>query len=134
MDESDFWDEFDTDWVCLDSELMPWSAKAQELLRTQYAAVGTAATASLNEAIAQLEKTARRQDIAVAQSTSKGQSSKDVDIHSLLEKYATRRDLIGRYIRAYEEYCWTVESLDDLKLAPYWARIKFNPRRNFPIN
>ena len=27
------WDELDTDWVCLDCELMPWSAKAQELLR-----------------------------------------------------------------------------------------------------
>ena len=27
-----------TDWVCLDCELMPWSAKAQELLREQYAA------------------------------------------------------------------------------------------------
>jgi protein phosphatase len=31
---------FATDWVCLDCELMPWSAKAQELLREQYAAVG----------------------------------------------------------------------------------------------
>ncbi len=31
-----------TDWVCLDCELMPWSAKAQELLRQQYAAVGAA--------------------------------------------------------------------------------------------
>ena len=37
------WDEFETDWVCLDCELMPWSAKAQELLRQQYAAVGAAA-------------------------------------------------------------------------------------------
>ena len=37
------WEEFGTDWVCLDCELMPWSAKAQELLRTQYAAVGAAA-------------------------------------------------------------------------------------------
>src|SRR5262249_16004576 len=27
-----FWNEFDTDWLCLDCELMPWSAKAQELL------------------------------------------------------------------------------------------------------
>ena len=33
-----FWDELETDWVCLDCELMPWSAKAQELLRQQYAA------------------------------------------------------------------------------------------------
>ena len=36
-DRAGFWEEFDTDWVCLDCELMPWSAKAQELLRTQYA-------------------------------------------------------------------------------------------------
>src|SRR5262249_53269789 len=33
-----FWKEFDTDWLLLDCELMPWSAKAQELLRQQYAA------------------------------------------------------------------------------------------------
>ena len=29
--------ELKTDWLCLDCELMPWSAKAQELLRQQYA-------------------------------------------------------------------------------------------------
>ena len=34
LDATGFWDEFDTDWVCLDCELMPWSAKAQELLRS----------------------------------------------------------------------------------------------------
>ena len=37
-----FWEEFTSDWFCLDCELMPWSAKAQDLLRTQYAAVGSA--------------------------------------------------------------------------------------------
>src|SRR4029078_1798440 len=42
-----FWEEFDTTWACLDCELMPWSAKAQELLRSQYAAVGAAGRASL---------------------------------------------------------------------------------------
>ncbi|OGX90146.1 polynucleotide kinase-phosphatase, partial [Hymenobacter coccineus] len=41
-----FWDKFDTDWVCLDAELLPWSAKAQELVKTQYAAVAAAATAA----------------------------------------------------------------------------------------
>lgn len=34
--------ELKTDWLCLDCELMPWSVKAQELLRLQYAPVGTA--------------------------------------------------------------------------------------------
>jgi protein phosphatase len=35
---ANIWERFETDWVCLDAELMPWSAKAQELLRQQYAA------------------------------------------------------------------------------------------------
>ena len=40
MTMSGLWDELGTDWVCLDAEIMPWSAKAQELLRQQYAATG----------------------------------------------------------------------------------------------
>jgi protein phosphatase len=42
VDAAGFWEQFHTDWICLDAELMPWSAKAQELLRQQYAAVGSA--------------------------------------------------------------------------------------------
>ena len=42
MTMSGLWDELGTDWVCLDAEIMPWSAKAQELLRQQYAATGSA--------------------------------------------------------------------------------------------
>ena len=44
---SRFWEEANTTWACFDCELMPWSAKAQELLRSQYAAVGAAGNASL---------------------------------------------------------------------------------------
>ena len=46
MDAAGFWQQFETDWICLDAELMPWSAKAQELLRQQYAAVGAAESVS----------------------------------------------------------------------------------------
>ena len=35
------WERLSTSWL-LDAELMPWSAKAQGLLRRQYAAVGMA--------------------------------------------------------------------------------------------
>jgi hypothetical protein len=55
---ADFWDTFATTWACLDSELMPWSAKAQELLRSQYAAVGAAGRAALARAVAALEQAA----------------------------------------------------------------------------
>src|SRR5882672_11147551 len=55
-----FWDEFKTDWLCLDCELMPWSAKAQELLKQQYAAVGASAQATLTDEVAALEQTKAR--------------------------------------------------------------------------
>jgi hypothetical protein len=45
------WESLKTKWVCLDCELMPWSAKAQELLRLQYAPTGAAARAALPAAI-----------------------------------------------------------------------------------
>ncbi len=43
-----YWERFETDWVCMDAELLPWSAKAQGLLREQYAPVATAAQAALD--------------------------------------------------------------------------------------
>src|SRR5262249_37771542 len=56
MDRANCWDSLDTDWIILDCELMPWSAKAQELLRRQYAPVGSsgiAATSRAKDAVSQ---------------------------------------------------------------------------------
>jgi len=97
------WDEFQTDWVCLDCELMPWSAKAQELLRQQYAAVGAASRASLPDAVAALEQAA----VTVS------------DIGPLLDRYRAREKATEKYTDAYRRYCWPVHSLADLKLAPF---------------
>jgi len=51
LDKSGFWGDFNTDWVCLDCELMPWSAKAQKLLEEQYSAVGISGRVVLDEAV-----------------------------------------------------------------------------------
>ena len=40
-------DELATDWLCLDAEIMPWSAKAQALIKHQYGPVGAAARAGV---------------------------------------------------------------------------------------
>ncbi|HTT17658.1 MAG TPA: polynucleotide kinase-phosphatase [Candidatus Sulfotelmatobacter sp.] len=98
-----FWEDLQTDWICLDAELMPWSAKAQELLRRQYAAVGAAAQASLAEAIASLEIL----------------SSKSSDAQLLLERCKQRLEAANLYVDSYRRYCWQVQSVGDLKLAPF---------------
>jgi protein phosphatase len=103
LDASTLWEELATDWVCLDCELMPWSAKAQELLKQQYAAVGAAASASLPPAVAALEQASRHTE----------------GIGPLLDKYRARQEMAGQFVDAYRRYCWPVNSLSDLRLAPF---------------
>jgi protein phosphatase len=103
LERSRFWEQFNTEWVCLDCELMPWSAKALELVRQQYASVGAAARVGLGEAVAALQ-------VAV---------SRGVDVTALLHRHRTRQDLADRFARAYRHYCWPVESLRDIRVAPF---------------
>ena len=103
LDRSGFWQRLDTNWVCLDCELMPWSAKALELVRQQYASVGTAARIGLGAAVAALE----------------GAVERGIDVAALLERHKLRRDLADRFARAYRHYCWPVESLHDIRIAPF---------------
>ena len=103
LSKTNFWDEFNTDWVCLDCELMPWSAKAAELVRQQYAAVGSASRSALGEAVAVL-----------AQANERG-----VGVESLLSHYQQRQQMASQYVDAYRRYCWEVNSFADLKLAPF---------------
>lgn len=103
LDRADFWKEFNTTWVCLDCELMPWSMKAQELLREQYAAVGSAAQVSLKEAAAILENTLNRYP----------------DAKETLSHIEQRKKCIAQYVDSYRHYCWPVHTLSDIKLAPF---------------
>jgi protein phosphatase len=97
------WDELGTEWLCLDCELMPWSAKAQDLLRQQYAPAGAAARAGLSQVVSALKVTADRLPEAAP----------------LLDWYELRAEMAAAYVDAYRRYCWTVRSLLDLKLAPF---------------
>ncbi len=45
------WEELGTDWLLLDTEIMPWSAKAGALIDNQYAPVAASSRAGLRTAI-----------------------------------------------------------------------------------
>jgi protein phosphatase len=82
---------------------MPWSAKAQSLIRDQYAATGAAARAGLSHATALLQQAAAR----------------DPAIAGLAAKFDDRLARVARYANAYGRYCWPVTSLDDYRIAPF---------------
>jgi protein phosphatase len=103
LSTANFWTEFESDWFLLDCELMPWSAKAQDLLKQQYAAVGAASRASLTETAKVLQQTIK--------------NSRDVT--ALLDRTLEREVAVNRYVDAYRRYCWNVQAVTDLKLAPF---------------
>ncbi len=103
LTNADFWERFKSDWFCLDAELMPWSAKAQALLKSQYAPVGAASRASMAAALSALQLAASRVG----------------EVEGLVDRYAARRDCVEKYTDAYRRYCWPVSGIDDLKFAPF---------------
>jgi len=103
MTRAGLWDALATSWACLDAELMPWSAKAQELLRSQYAAVGSTSRRALTDAVAALDAHAART----------GQP------HAVAQRYRARAVAAGAFVDAYRRYCWPVASIDDLEIAPF---------------
>jgi protein phosphatase len=97
------WEKFETDWACIDAELLPWSAKAQALIAEQYRPVGIAAAAATSAAAA-----------VAASAVSRG-----IEAGVLLERLTLRSRNATAYARAYEHYVWPVTGIDDLKLAPF---------------
>jgi protein phosphatase len=128
LDATGAWEELRTDWACLDGELMPWSAKAQELLRRQYAAVGAASRAALAEAVAALDQALGR-DGVVTLAEASAQARREQGVRrgdgateaagALRDRYAGRAAMAADYVDAYRRYCWPVHSVADLKVAPF---------------
>ncbi|WP_299458269.1 polynucleotide kinase-phosphatase [uncultured Microscilla sp.] len=104
LTKANFWEAHQTNWVCLDTELMPWSAKAQALLQNQYASVGASAENALLEVNQVLQ-----------QAIDRGLT----DAQDLLEKFAYKQTAISKYQQAYRNYCWEVSSVEDYQLAPF---------------
>jgi protein phosphatase len=97
------WAELGPGWLVLDAEIMPWSAKASELISRQYAAAGAAARGALPPAVEALSAAADR----------------GVDVGDLLGKTRDRLDNALAFTRAYRGYCWPVDGLAGVKLAPF---------------
>jgi protein phosphatase len=91
-------DDLQTGWLVLDCEVMPWSAKAMDLIRRQYAPVGAASRASLAAATTALERAAAR----------------GLDAGALLERQRERAANADRYVQAYERYVG-----GELRVAPF---------------
>ena len=103
LDAAGLFRELETDWVCLDAEIMPWSAKAQGLIEQQYAPVGAAARAGLKLATAAAVTAAAR----------------GIDVGPLALRLAAQGANVEKFSAAVRQYCWPVHGLDGVRIAPF---------------
>src|SRR3954452_20817669 len=99
IEQAGLFDELGTDWLLLDGELLPWSVKAEQLLRDQYAAVGAAARTALPAAVTTLQRAAEQ----------------GLDVAALLDRTAARSANADAFAAAYRRYCWPTHDLDGVK-------------------
>lgn len=97
------WGELGTGWFLLDCELLPWSAKAEPLIRNQYASVGAAGVAGL----------------AAAEMVLRQASERFPELGGVADRAAERRSAVDGFRAAYRNYTWDVTRLEDLKIAPF---------------
>ena len=103
VDGAGLFDELGSEWVLLDTELLPWSAKATGLIREQYASVGAAARGALPAGLAALDAAAAR----------------GLAIGPIRDRLAARLDGAGRFTEVYRRYCWPTDGLAGVRLAPF---------------
>ncbi|WP_435737209.1 polynucleotide kinase-phosphatase [Cellulosimicrobium sp. PMB13] len=90
LDAAGTWDALGADWVLLDAEILPWSLKADQLLRDRYASVGAAARAVMPAALG-----------ALAAAEARG-----VDVGELRRRTAERATDAELFVEAYRRYRW----------------------------
>ncbi|HET9516415.1 MAG TPA: polynucleotide kinase-phosphatase, partial [Actinoplanes sp.] len=101
--EAGLFTELGSDWLLLDAELLPWSAKAGGLIREQYASVGAAGRAALPAAAAVLDAAAAR----------------GLDVTALRDRTAERAADLAGYSAAYRAYVQPTDGLTGVTLAPF---------------
>lgn len=96
-------DVLETDWLALDCELLPWSAKALDLITSQYASVGAAARHALPAALGVLDQAAGR----------------GLDVSALTSRTTSRLTNADAFRDAYAAYVHPTDGLDGVTLAPF---------------
>ena len=102
IEASGLWQELKTDWVLLDAELMPWSAKALDMINAQYLTTAIAAVNSADMLLNALNRNTVPDDLV---------KLKDKASHQMKNAQGLKKVVEG--------YCWPVHSIEDYRIAPF---------------
>jgi protein phosphatase len=102
------WEKWQTDWLALDCEILPWNLKAQGLLAEQYLPTAEAGGAALTATQSVLE-----------QAIARGLKSEVLDLAALRTQASSSLAAIARYQQTIAGYLWEVADIEKIAIAPF---------------
>lgn len=103
LTQSGYFEKYDTSFVLLDAEILPWNLKAKELIRHQYAHVGE---------IADLGRQKLQEHLQRAIENGRDVEDWMKEVEQLLSQTKTFNEV-------YPMYCWETDGMDGIKIAPF---------------
>lgn len=103
LHESGYFEKYDTDYVLLDAEIMPWNLKAKELISSQYAHVSENAI---------LDRTMLKEKIAEA-------ARENMELTGWLKEYEQKLENAYTFKEVFQKYCWEIEDINSIQIAPF---------------
>jgi polynucleotide kinase-phosphatase len=108
LSRAGIWEKWQTDWLALDCEILPWNLKAQGLLVEQYLPTAEAGHAALTAA-----------QTALDQAIARDLQSEALDLTALRARASSSLSEIARYQQTIAGYLWEVADIDTIAIAPF---------------
>jgi polynucleotide kinase-phosphatase len=98
-----YFQRYETDFVLLDTEILPWNLKAKELISSQYAHVAEAAILDREKLIYHLNR-----------ALGCGR-----EVGDWLHEAEQKLDNVKIFREVFENYCWDIQGIKSIQIAPF---------------
>ena len=103
LKQGQYFTKFDTDFVLLDAEILPWNLKAEELISSQYAHVSEAALLDRQKLLEKLELA----------------KLNGWEVDSWIEEFRGKAENAQVFREVFQNYCWDTRGIEGIKIAPF---------------
>lgn len=103
LQEAGYFEKYQTDFVLMDTEIVPWNLKARELIASQYGHVSEAATMDRDYIVNQLRK---------AQSTG-------ATVSDWIAEWTVKQQNATIFRETFQQYCWDTDGMEGIRIAPF---------------